>query len=175
MTRSAWATVLLASLAPLPLAAQEFHPPPVRRAGSGTRLGLLGFGVRGGADLSGGTQLVFSVTLDAGNLLTDRLRLRPSGDVGVFNGVNSYVGSFEALYRLAGDDGTAIPYVGGGLSIAGHDSCGADPDCPDLWANVVVGAEIRYRATFNWLIEYHGMAGFSHSRLYVGLTTRRGT
>ena len=173
--RSVWLVVLLAAGGALPFAAQEFHPPSVPRVGGqGTRLGLLGFGVRGGIDLAGNKQMVFGVALDAGNLFVSRLRLRPSGEIGVFNGGNSYAGSLEALYRLTGDEQMATPYVGGGLSLAGHDACGNDPDCPDLWANLVVGFELHYRSTFNWLLEYHAMDRFRHNRFYVGLTTRRG-
>jgi hypothetical protein len=168
-------TLLLTLVARAPLAAQEFHPPPVRRsADQGTRLGLFGFGVRSGIDLSGRSQLVFGVTLDAGNLVTSRLRIRPSGEIGVFNGVNTYVGSFEALYRFTGDEQVVTPYAGAGFSVAGHDACGADPQCPGLWVNVAVGLEIHYRSTFNWLLEYHAMDAFGHNRLYAGLTTRRG-
>ena len=173
--RSAWLIALLAASGTSPLAAQEFHPPPVPKASDhGTQLGLFGFGVRGGIDLSGNTQMVFGVALDAGNLFTRRLRLRPSGEIGVFNGVNSYAGSLEVLYRFTADGQVATPYAGGGFSLVGHDACGTDPDCPDLWANVVVGFELHYRSTFNWLLEYHGMDRFRHNRLYVGLTTRRG-
>ena len=167
--------LVLAGLAAAPrLAAQEFHPPAVHSGDRGTRLGLFGFGVRGGIDLAGSSQLVFGVTLDAGNLFSDRLRLRPSGEFGVFNGTNSYVGSLEALYRFTPGEQVATPYAGAGLSVAGHDRCGADPACPDLWVNVVVGFELHYRSTFNWVLEYHGMDAFAHNRLYVGLTTRRG-
>jgi hypothetical protein len=175
--RTAWTTTLLGTLVvATPLAAQEFHPPAVRRSSDqGTRFGLFGFGVRGGADLSGNTQLVLGVTLDAGNLVSGRLRLRPSGEIGVFNGPNSYVGSLETLYRFTSDDQVATPYAGGGLSIAGHDRCGADVNCPALWVNLVVGVEIHYRSTFNWLLEYHAMDAFGHNRLYAGLTTRRGS
>lgn len=172
----AWTTTLLLTLVTAtPLAAQEFHPPPVRRSSEqSTRLGLFGFGVRGGIDLSGKTQLVFGATLDAGNLVTNRFRLRPAVELGVFNGANTYVGSFEALYRFTADDHAVTPYAGGGFSIAGHDACGADRACPDLWVNVAVGLEIHYRSTFNWLLEYHAMDAFRHNRLYAGLTTRRG-
>src|SRR6266704_41248 len=175
--RSACTTTLLAMLvAATPLGAQEFHPPAVRRSSDhGTRLGLFGFGVRSGVDLSGNTQLVLGVTLDAGNLASSRLRLRPSGEIGVFNGDNTYIGSFEALYRFTSDDQAATPYAGGGLSIAGHARRGNDPDCPALWINAVVGVEIHYRSTFNWLLEYHPMDAFQHNRLYAGLTTRRGS
>ena len=172
--RSAGLSVLLAVVGTAALAAQEFHPPPVRSAGDGTKLGLLGFGVRGGVDLAGSRQLIFGVTLDAGNLVTHRFRLRPSGEIGVFNGVNSYVGSLEGIYRFTREGQAATPYAGGGFSLVGHDRCGSDPACPDVWLDVVVGVELHYRSTFNWLLEYHGMDGFRHNRFYAGLTTRRG-
>ncbi len=172
--REVW-TALAACTIATSLAAQEFHPPPVRRAvDRGTRLGLFGFGVRGGIELSWGSQLILGTTLDAGNLFTARLRLRPSGEIGVFRGPNTYTGSLEAVYRFTGDEQFATPYAGGGFSVAGHDSCGADPDCPAVWVNVVVGFELHYRSTFNWLLEYHGMDAFRRNRVYVGLTTRRG-
>src|SRR2546428_14190491 len=92
--------LLFAGLGTAALAAQEFHPPPVRSAGDGTRLGLFGFGVRAGIDLSGETQLVFGVTLDAGNLLSSRFRLRPSGEIGVFHWVDSFMRSLGGLCLL---------------------------------------------------------------------------
>ena len=76
------------------------------------------------------------------------------------------------MFRFTGEEQVATPYVGGGFSIAGHDGCGVDPDCPDLWVNVVVGFELHYRSTFNWLLEYHGMDAFRRNRIYVGLTSR---
>src|SRR5438094_8700967 len=97
--RSVGLSLLLAVVPTAALAAQEFHPPPVRSAGDGTRLGLPGFGVRGGIDLSGQTQLVFGVTLDAGNLLNNRFRLRPSGELRVFTGVHCYVRRADGLNR----------------------------------------------------------------------------
>jgi len=50
----------------------------------------------------------------------------------------------------------------------------AQPDCPDVWANVVFGFELHYRSTYNWLLEYHGMDALRRHRFYIGLTTRRG-
>src|SRR5207244_4475858 len=147
--RAVWLAVLIGAGAAMPSVAQEFHPPRVRPAEDrGTRVGLFGFGVRGGVDLAD-PQMVFGFTLDAGNLFSPRFRIRPSGEIGVFNGVNSYIGSLEALYRLTGDEQAVTPYAGAGFSIVGHESCGADPDCPDVWANVVVGFELHYRSTFN--------------------------
>jgi hypothetical protein len=161
------------TLLPMVARAQEFVPPKSSPS-SGTRIGLFGFGVRGGIDLRGDGQLLFGTALDVGDLFSSRVRLRPSAEVGVFNGPNSYVGHFDALWRFTDDEVTATPYVGLGLSLAGHTDCGADPQCPSLWLNLVFGFELHYRSTFNWLLEYRAMDALRRHRLYVGLTTRRG-
>jgi hypothetical protein len=165
--------VLLGALAARLAAAQEFVPP--RNAGhKGTRIGLFGFGIRGGVDLRRSSQLVLGTTLDVGDLFSSRVRLRPSAELGVFNGPNTYVVNMETLWRFTDDEEVATPYVGLGLGLAGRDNCGADPNCPDLWFNLVFGFELRYRSTFNWLLEYHGMDRIRRNRFYIGLTTRRG-
>ncbi len=164
---------LVALLATQTAVAQEFQPPKNGRR-SGTRIGLFGFGVRGGVDFRRSGQLVMGTTLDIGDLFSNRVRLRPSAEIGVFNGANTYVGNFEALFRFTDDEEVATPYVGLGLGVAGRDGCGTDPQCPDLWLNTVLGFELRYRSTFNWLVEYHGMDRLRRHRLYIGLTTRRG-
>ncbi|HEY3222148.1 MAG TPA: hypothetical protein VGJ80_15555 [Gemmatimonadales bacterium] len=153
--------------------AQQFSPPKNARHG-GTRIGLFGFGVRGGVDFRRSGQLVLGSTLDIGDLFSNRIRLRPSAEIGVFNGPNTYVGNFEALWRFTNDEEVATPYIGLGLGLAGRDGCGSDPGCPGLWLNTVFGFELRYRSTFNWLLEYHGMDRLRRHRLYIGLTTRRG-
>jgi hypothetical protein len=153
--------------------AQEFVPPRSSEH-KGTRFGLFGFGVRGGVDLRGDGQFLLGSTLDIGDLFTSRVRLRPSAEIGVFNGPNTYVGHFDALWRFTEDEEVATPYVGLGLALAGRTDCGADPQCPDLWLTIVFGFELRYRSTFNWLLEYRGMDALRRHRLYVGLTTRRG-
>jgi hypothetical protein len=157
----------------VPAAAQEFQPPRAAAAGEGTRFGLYGFGMHAGLDLTGPSRLVLGATLDLGNLFSDRLRLRASGEVGI-DGQNSYVGSGELLHRFAGDAEPTVPYLGGGVSVAGHDDCGSDRDCPDLWVNLVFGFERRFRSTFNWMLEYHAMDRLRRHRIYLGLTTRRG-
>ena len=167
------ASLVGAGLATAPLVAQQF-PPPRNAAHSGTRIGLLGFGVRAGVDFHAPAQLVFGGTLDLGDLFSNRIRLRPSAELGVFNGEDTFVGNFEALWRFTADENVATPYIGGGVGVAGRNGCGTDPQCPDLWVNAVFGFELRYRSTFNWLIEYHGMDLMRHNRIYIGLTTRRG-
>jgi hypothetical protein len=174
--RIAGTTLLAIAAAALALpdaAAQQFSPPKSPGAG-GTRIGLFGFGVRTGVDFKGVGQMVLGTTLDMGNVISSRIRLRPSAEVGVFNGDNTYVVSFEALWRFTDDDQVATPYLGTGLSMAGHGNCGLDPDCPALWLNAVGGLELHYRSTFNWLLEYHGMDAMRRHRVYVGLSTRRG-
>jgi len=156
-----------------PLGAQQFQPPR-NAAHAGTRIGLFGFGVRAGVDVHSPSQLVLGGALDIGDLFSNRIRLRPSAELGVFNGDDTFVGNFEALWRFTADENVATPYIGGGLGVAGRNGCGSDPQCPDLWVNAVFGFELRYRSTFNWLIEYHGMDLMRHNRFYIGLTTRRG-
>jgi hypothetical protein len=164
---------LVSVLATHTVRAQQFQAPKTGKHG-GTRIGLFGFGVRGGVDFRRSGQLVLGSTLDIGDLFSNRLRLRPSAEIGVFNGATTYVGNFEALWRFTDDEEVATPYVGLGLGVAGRDGCGSDPQCPDLWLNTVFGFELRYRSTFNWLLEYHGMDRMRRHRLFIGLTTRRG-
>lgn len=170
--------VVLACLAALvapPLRAQEFDPPADAGASDrGTRLGLYGFGVRGGVDFTENGRLALGVTLDMGQLFVPRLRLRSSGELSVFNGPNVYVGSLETLYYFAGPTERARPYAGLGVGVAGSASCSSDPDCPDLWVNAVLGFELRFRPAFNWLLEYHGMDLLRENRIHIGLTTRLG-
>ena len=167
--------VWLVCLAITPGAAQEYEPPVDAAApAGGTHLGLDGFGVRGGLDFTHNGRLAVGATLDLGQLFTPRLRLRASAELSVFNGPNVYVGSLETLYYFTGPAEGARPYAGLGLGLAGGAECSADPDCPDLWPNVVVGFELRFRPTFNWLLEYHGMDLLRENRIHVGLTTRAG-
>jgi len=164
---------LVAVLAVQQAGAQQFQPQKSAGHG-GTRIGLFGFGVRGGVDFRRSSQLVFGSTLDIGDLFSNRLRLRPSAEIGVFNGPNTYVGNFELLWRFTNDEEVATPYIGLGLGVAGRDACGSDPQCPGLWINTAFGFELHYRSTFNWLLEYHGMDRMRRHRLFIGLTTRRG-
>jgi hypothetical protein len=174
--RIIWMAALATIVGTAALAAQQFPAPGTAGANDrGTRIGLFGFGVRGGLDFRGNGQFVAGAALDLGHLFSPRLRLRPSAEIGVFNGDNTYVGSAEVLFRFTDDRVTAQPYVGGGLSLAGRESCGTVPGCPAVWANVVFGLELHYRSTFNWLLEYHGMDLLRRHRFYIGLTTRRGT
>ena len=173
MTRIGLLVLLAAGCGASLARAQDFVPPKTG-GNTGTRIGIFGFGVRGGLELKSEGQFVLGTTLDMGDLFTNRIRLRPSFDLGVFNGPSTYAGSLDALWRFTADEEVATPYVGLGFSVAGHQGCGDDPQCPDLWLNLTFGFELRYRSTFNWLLEYRALDALDRHRVFIGLTTRRG-
>jgi hypothetical protein len=165
--------LVLAGLAlPSVASAQEEVAPSPSSA-----IGLYGFSARGGVDFEGSGQAVVSVALDAGHLFTDRLRLRPSAEIGFLGGDvpdNTYLANLEVVYRIVGDREVAVPYVGTGLGIFGRDDCGADDACPGVWLQFVLGFEVGLRDGIAWVLEYHPVDAFRRQRILVGLTTRRG-
>ena len=158
-----------------PLHAQQFVPPEDSSTGRGLRVGLFGFASRLGVDFAGGNQAILSTALDVADVLTDRVRLRPSFEIGLGDTYNSYVGSLEFLYRFTRDAEIAVPYVGFGLGVWSRQQCAAAADCPDVWAQFALGFELRFRGPMNWLMEYHGEDSLRRHRFFIGLTTRRGS
>lgn len=153
----------------------EYQPQEVEgTATSPLQLGIFGFAARAGVDFEGQGQALASFALDLGNLYTDRLRLRPSAELGFGWGDNTYVANVEVIYRFTADREVAVPYVGGGIALSGQEGCGAVDDCPSIWAQFVLGFELRMLHQINWLLEYHAEDVFRRHRLFVGLTTRRG-
>ncbi len=138
------------------------------------QLGFYGFAARAGVDFEGQGQAVASFAVDMGNLYTDRLRLQPSAELGFGWGDATYVVNLEVLYRFTADAAAAVPYVGGGVALAGQENCGSVDDCPGFWVQVVLGCELRLRDRINWLLEYHAEDAFRRHRIFIGLTTRRG-
>ena len=164
-------TALIVSTGPAVVQAQESEPgPPTPR----TALGLMGFSARGGVDFEGEGQVVVSVALDLGYVLTRRLRLRPSGELGFLGGDNTYVGNAELIYRFRPDADAAVPYVGTGLGLFGRAACGADPACPRVWLQFALGFELRIRPGVRWLLEYHPEDAFRRQRVFVGLASEGG-
>lgn len=165
--------ILIAS----PLWAQDPYESPASEFESGRpfQLGLFGFSARGGVDFEGQGQALASFAVDLGDLYTERFRLRPSAELGFGWGDNTYVANLEALYRFTSDTAVAVPYVGGGIGLFGQEGCGANDDCPEFWAQFVLGFELRLRNQLNWLLEYHAEDAFRRHRIFIGLTTRRGT
>ncbi len=138
------------------------------------QLGLFGFAARIGVDFEEQGQALASFALDMGNLYTDRLRLRPSAELGFGWGDNTYVANLEVVYRFTSDTAVAVPYVGGGVAVVGQEGCGVVDSCPAVWAQFVLGFELRMHNQINWLLEYHAEDAFGRHRLFVGLTSRRG-
>lgn len=169
IARLAVAGVLAILVGSIPVRAQE---PPT--AGPRSALGLYGFSARGGVDFKDDGQAVVSVALDVGHLFTPRLRLRPSADLGFLGGDNTYLASFEMVYRILDDREVAVPYLGTGMGVWGREACGDDPSCPGLWLQFVLGFEVRIRDRISWLMEYHPVDVFRRHRIMIGLTTRRG-
>ncbi|MCH7775883.1 MAG: hypothetical protein IH878_04995 [Gemmatimonadetes bacterium] len=174
----AWLLLFLAGVTPVgKLAAQDFTPPEVggqeSDQGSKIKIGFYGFGTRLGWDLEDGDAII-SITFDLGNLGSDQVRLRPSAEIGFGEDVDTYVVSAELLYRFTPDTEKAIPYVGLGLAVAGRDNCSTGPSCPEAWLQFVLGFEVEFRSSMNWLLEYHAEDALNRHRLFFGLTTRRG-
>ncbi len=174
-----WLLLFLAGVTPVgKLAAQDFTPPDVggqeSDEGSKIKLGFYGFGTRLGWDVDDG-EAIISITFDLGDLGAKQVRLRPSAEIGFAEDVNTYVVSAEIVYRFTPDTEKAIPYVGFGLALAGRDNCSAGPSsCPEAWLQFVLGFEVQFRSSMNWLLEYHAEDALNRHRLFFGLTTRRG-
>ena len=164
-------------LAPTGVEAQEFTPPDAEEQATsgngGLNLGLYGFSMRMGLDIEGDAEPLLSLALDMGDVLTRRLRLRPSAEIGFGNAVDTYVVNAEVMFRFADDTEVAVPYIGWGFGVAGQDNCGPAPDCPKVWLQFALGFEIRIREFLNWLLEYHAEDGLQRHRLFIGLSTRR--
>jgi hypothetical protein len=159
-----------------PLAAQDFAPPEDEEAAPTTlKFGLHGFSSRLGLDFTGSNQIVASSALDVLDLYSERVRFRPSFEIGVGGGVDTYLVNAELVYRFAADNERAIPYVGFGLGIYGQPGCSAAPRCPRVWPQFALGFELHLRGTFNWLLEYHGEDALRRHRFFLGLATRRGS
>ena len=166
--------LLVVSIAPR-LGAQDFRPPDEDKEPSSVKIGLTGFGARAGVDFKGTNQLISSITLDVADLYSDRIRVRPSGEIGIGGGLNTYLASLDVMYRFLPDAERAVPYVGVGLGVfAENPGCGPAPGCPKVWPQFTMGFELNLRPGINWLLEYRGEDALRRHRFFIGLTTRRG-
>jgi hypothetical protein len=175
MTRArAGIVALLVTGVAVPAAAQEFVPPDRRDAptaasvDAGFALGVFGFSTRGGGQLNSDEQGVVGSTVDVALLGSPQVRLRPSFELGFGKSRNSLHLALEVIYRFQPDEAEAVPYVGAGL---GYYDTGTTEE---VWPNLVMGFELPFRRTFNWLIEYHALDRLGRHRFLVGLATRGG-
>jgi hypothetical protein len=148
--------------------AQEFQPPGQRGGGAtgGLRFDIIGFSTRGGGQVNKDEQVVLGSTVDIAELWSAQVRLRPSFEVGFGQRLTSIHAALEVIYRFQPDNAPAIPYVGAGVgyfddSISHH-----------TWPNLVMGFELPFRPSYNWLIEYHALDRLGRHRFLVGLATR---
>jgi hypothetical protein len=169
--------ILVCAAASVPAAvAQEFVPPDERgapRQGTpgmrpGVVLGVIGFSTRFGAQANSDEQGVVGSTIDIAQLGSPLVRLRPSFELGFGRSRTSLHLALEAIFRFQPDEADAIPYVGAGLGY--YDDGRVD----HLWPNLVMGFELPFRRTFNWLVEYHALDRLGRHRFMVGLATRGG-
>ena len=158
----------------VPLVAQDFTPPAEDESPpTSVRIGLFGFSSKLGVDFRGINQAIASIAIDVADVYSDRVRLRPSFEIGAGSGVASYVGNIEMMYRFLPDTEQAVPYIGFGLGIYGQTGCGPAPGCPKLMPQFALGFELKFQNNMNWLIEYHGEDALRRHRFFVGLATRR--
>jgi hypothetical protein len=152
-----------------PAAAQDFQPPESRAAAgpSGVRIDLLGFSSRVGIDVSRGGALVLGSAVDIAELGSPQVRLRPSFEYSGAAGTTAIHVATEVIFRFQPDRAPAIPYLGLGLGYYAP-SEGSER----LWLNVVMGFELAFRPSFNWLMEYHALDRLGRHRFLVGLSTR---
>jgi len=165
------------------LHAQEFVPPDRRpgapspasptapeasEAGAGLRFDLLGFSTRAGGQVNKQEQFVLGSTLDVVQLWTPQARIRGSFEVGFGSPATSLGANAEIIYRLQPDRAPAIPYVG--LGVGYYD----DSAVQKVWPTVVMGFELKFRRSMNWLLEYHALDGIRQNRFLIGLATRPG-
>lgn len=172
------ATLLVTAL---PVAAQDFTPPAEDESPpTSVKFGLFGFSSRLGVDFKNPNQAIASIAVDVADVYSDRVRLRPSFEIGAGGGLATYVGNIEMMYRFTPDSEKAVPYIGFGLGLYGEAGgavgvvpCGPRAGCPKLMPQFALGFELRFRNNMNWLLEYHGEDALRRHRFLIGLATRR--
>ena len=168
---------VLVACAASPGAAQDFVP-PASGGGSvtnGVRVDLIGFSTRVGADLSHGGSLVLGSAFDVAELWSPQVRLRPSFEFSAAGSARSLHVAAEVIYRFQPDRAPAIPYAGIGVGYFVQDSSSASNGKERrVWLNLVMGFELAFRPSFNWLLEYHALDRLGRHRFLIGLSTRGG-
>ena len=163
-------------------AAQEFQPPgggsstssQAPGTSNGVEFGILGFSTRAGMQVNKDVQGIIGSTVDIATLWSPQVRLRPSLEVGFGRPAKSLHAALEVIYRFQPDDAPTIPYLGAGLGYYDSGSSGdtSQPHIQKLWPNLVMGFELPFRPTFNWVIEYHALDRLGRHRFLIGLATR---
>lgn len=163
--------ILTLALCARAVAAQEFQPPGGGGTGGGRlRVDLLAFSSRGGVDASDGKWII-GTSVDIVELWSQQVRFRPSLESGADGGRSLHLAG-EIVYRFQPDGAQAIPYVGAGVGYFDDQGAGGGTD---VWPTLVMGFELSFRPSFNWLLEYHALDRLGRHRFLVGLATRGAT
>ena len=113
---------------------------------------------------------VLGSAIDVAQLGSPQVRLRPSFE---FSGAGTSTAlhlALEVIYRFQPDRAPAIPYVGLGAGYFSQPSTGRHT----VWPTLVMGFELGFRPSFNWLLEYHSLDRLGRHRFLLGLSTRGG-
>ena len=100
--------------------------------------------------------------------LIDRLRFRPSVDIGLGDDLTLVAGNFDFTYTFPGSNNGWNLYVGGGPTINWYDSDDGDSDTEGGF-NFIVGAKQNNRLFFEFKV---GMEGSPDLKFGVGYTFR---
>jgi hypothetical protein len=169
--------VALLACAAARASAQDFVPPSSGggSASNGLRVDLIGFSTRVGAEVRRGGSLVLGSAFDVAELWSPQVRLRPSFEFNAAGSARSLHVAAEVVYRFQPDRAAAIPYAGIGVGYFAQDSTSASHGRERrVWLNFVMGFELAFRPSFNWLLEYHALDRLGRHRFLVGLSTRGG-
>jgi hypothetical protein len=175
LRRAGLTIVILVACAAARASAQDFVPPSSGAAPTATGLvvDLVGFSTRAGADVTRGGSLVLGSAFDVAELWSPQVRLRPSFEFTTAGAARSLHVAVEVIYRFQPDRAPAIPYAGIGLGYFAQDSSSAsNVGQHRVWLNLVMGFELAFRPSFNWLLEYHVLDRLGRHRFLVGLSTR---
>lgn len=122
-------------------------------------------GVQAGISLDP-DQFYFGGHIETGPLV-DRLRFRPSVDIGLGDDTTLVAGNFDFTYTFPGRSGWNL-YVGGGPTINWYDSDNGDSDTEGGF-NFIVGAKQSGRLFFELKV---GVEGSPDLKFGVGYTFR---
>ena len=100
--------------------------------------------------------------------LVDRLRFRPSVDIGLGDDTTVVAGNFDFTYTFPGRSSGWNFYAGGGPTINWYDSDGGDSDTEGGF-NFIIGAKQNGRLFFELKV---GMEGSPDLKFGVGYTFR---
>ena len=160
-----------------PALAQEFTPPggsssQTSPGSADVEFGIFGFSTRAGMQVNRDVQGVIGSTFDVATLWSPQVRLRPSLELGFGRAAKSLHAAVEVVYRFQPDDAPSVPYLGVGVGYYDSGASATQAQVQKAFINLVMGFELPFRPTYNWLFEYHALDRLGQHRFLIGLATR---